>query len=46
MMTVQEAAAILQAGWSGPDVLFRGVSTDSRTVAAPDGAVRMCYSGV
>lgn len=34
MMTVQEAAAILQAGWSGPDVLFRGVSTDSRTVAA------------
>ncbi len=36
MMTVQEAARILHAGWSGPDVLFTGVSTDSRTLRQGD----------
>lgn len=32
MMMVQEAAQILHADWSGPDVYFNGVSTDSRTL--------------
>lgn len=33
MMTVQQAATILQAEWSGPDIQFNGVSTDSRMLA-------------
>lgn len=36
MMTVQEAASILQAEWNGLDALIKGVSTDSRTLAAGD----------
>lgn len=32
MMMVHEAADILHAGWSGSDVSFTGVSTDSRTL--------------
>lgn len=32
MMTVKEAAQVLHTGWSGEDVLFNGVSTDSRTL--------------
>ncbi len=31
-MRLQEAAAVLNARWQGNDVLFTGVSTDSRTV--------------
>ena len=36
MMTVKEAAELLHAGWSGKDVLFTGVSTDSRTLKEGD----------
>lgn len=36
MMTVQEAARALHAEWRGADVLFSGVSTDSRTVGRGD----------
>ncbi|QOJ24769.1 MAG: UDP-N-acetylmuramoyl-tripeptide--D-alanyl-D-alanine ligase [Gammaproteobacteria bacterium] len=36
MMTVQEAAQVLHAEWSGHDVLFTGVSTDSRTLKEGD----------
>jgi UDP-N-acetylmuramoyl-tripeptide--D-alanyl-D-alanine ligase len=36
MMTVQEAAQVLHAGWSGPNVSFTGVSTDSRTLRRGD----------
>ncbi|MBS0298439.1 MAG: UDP-N-acetylmuramoyl-tripeptide--D-alanyl-D-alanine ligase [Proteobacteria bacterium] len=36
MMTVQEAAQVLHAEWSGRDVLFTGVSTDSRTLKEGD----------
>lgn len=36
MMTVKEAADELHAEWSGKDVLFTGVSTDSRTLKAGD----------
>ena len=32
MMMISEAAQVLHAGWSGGDVLFTGVSTDSRTL--------------
>ena len=32
MMMVKEAAQVLHADWSGKDVLFTGVSTDSRTL--------------
>jgi UDP-N-acetylmuramoyl-tripeptide--D-alanyl-D-alanine ligase len=32
MMTIKEAAQMLCADWSGKDVLFTGVSTDSRTL--------------
>jgi len=32
MMMISEAAHVLHAGWSGEDVLFTGVSTDSRTL--------------
>lgn len=32
MITVQQAATILQAEWNGPDARFIGVSTDSRTL--------------
>ncbi len=32
MMTVQEAAHALSAKWKGENVLFTGVSTDSRTI--------------
>lgn len=36
MMTIREAAQVLNAGWSGEDVLFTGVSTDSRTLKPGD----------
>ena len=36
MMTVKEAADILHADWRGEDVLFTGVSTDSRTLREGD----------
>lgn len=36
MMTVQEAAHIIGAGWNGKDAYFKGVSTDSRTVQEGD----------
>lgn len=36
MMMVQETAQILHADWSGPDVHFNGVSTDSRTLKQGD----------
>ncbi|MDP1557946.1 MAG: UDP-N-acetylmuramoyl-tripeptide--D-alanyl-D-alanine ligase [Nitrosomonas sp.] len=36
MMAVQEAAHALNAGWSGEDAVFTGVSTDSRTVQPGD----------
>ena len=35
-MTVKEAAEVLHADWSGKDVLFTGVSTDSRTLREGD----------
>ncbi|MDV6344986.1 UDP-N-acetylmuramoyl-tripeptide--D-alanyl-D-alanine ligase [Nitrosomonas sp. Is37] len=36
MLTVQEAACALAAGWNGENVLFTGVSTDSRTIKHGD----------
>ncbi|MGH8763693.1 MAG: UDP-N-acetylmuramoyl-tripeptide--D-alanyl-D-alanine ligase [Nitrosospira sp.] len=36
MMTVQKVARALHAEWCGEDVLFTGVSTDSRTAAHGD----------
>ena len=36
MMMVKEAAQVLHTGWSGEDVLFNGVSTDSRTLKRGD----------
>ncbi len=36
MMTIREAAQVLQAGWDGRDGLFTGVSTDSRTLKPGD----------
>jgi len=36
MMTIREAAQVLQAEWNGQDGLFTGVSTDSRTLKAGD----------
>ena len=36
MMMVQEVARVLHAKWHGEDVLFTGVSTDSRTVKRGD----------
>lgn len=36
MMTIREAAQVLQAGWNGQDGLFTGVSTDSRTLKPGD----------
>ena len=36
MMTVQEAARVLQADWVGEDAYFTGISTDSRTVTRGD----------
>lgn len=36
MMTVQEAARVLQAEWVGEDAYFTGISTDSRTVTRGD----------
>lgn len=36
MMTIREAAQVLQAGWDGQDGLFTGVSTDSRTLKPGD----------
>lgn len=36
MMTAKEAAHILRADWTGKDVLFTGVSTDSRTLKRGD----------
>ncbi len=36
MMTVKEAAEVLHADWSGKDVIFTGVSTDSRTLREGD----------
>ncbi|QOJ20736.1 MAG: UDP-N-acetylmuramoyl-tripeptide--D-alanyl-D-alanine ligase [Gammaproteobacteria bacterium] len=36
MMTIREAAQVLQAEWSGQDGLFTGVSTDSRTLKSGD----------
>lgn len=36
MMTVKEAAEVLHADWHGKDVLFTGVSTDSRTLKEGD----------
>lgn len=36
MMTIREAAQVLQAGWNGQDGLFTGVSTDSRTLEPGD----------
>ena len=36
MMTVQKAARALHAEWRGEDVLFTGVSTDSRTAGHGD----------
>tara|TARA_Y100001936_G_scaffold209202_2_gene215198 strand:+ start:11970 stop:13337 length:1368 start_codon:yes stop_codon:yes gene_type:complete len=36
MMTVQEVAHILHAEWHGKDVLFTGVSTDSRDIKGGD----------
>lgn len=36
MMTIREAAQVLNADWSGEDVLFTGVSTDSRTLKPGD----------
>ena len=36
MMTVKEAADVLHADWRGKDVLFTGVSTDSRTLREGD----------
>lgn len=36
MMTVSEAARVLKAEWSGTDVRFTGVSTDSRTLKPGD----------
>lgn len=36
MMTVQEAAHALHADWRGENVLFTGVSTDSRTTQPDD----------
>ncbi|MBL8497152.1 UDP-N-acetylmuramoyl-tripeptide--D-alanyl-D-alanine ligase [Nitrosomonas sp. JL21] len=32
MMMISEVAHVLQTGWNGGDVLFTGVSTDSRTL--------------
>lgn len=36
MMTIREAAQVLKSGWSGADVSFTGVSTDSRTLKQGD----------
>ena len=36
MMMAQEVARVLHAKWHGEDVLFTGVSTDSRTVKRGD----------
>ncbi|MEK7772419.1 MAG: Mur ligase domain-containing protein, partial [Pseudomonadota bacterium] len=36
MMMVKEAAHVLHADWMGRDVLFTGVSTDSRTLKQGD----------
>ncbi|MFZ1853267.1 MAG: UDP-N-acetylmuramoyl-tripeptide--D-alanyl-D-alanine ligase [Nitrosomonas sp.] len=36
MMTIRQAASALHVGWNGKDVLFTGVSTDSRTVKKGD----------
>jgi UDP-N-acetylmuramoyl-tripeptide--D-alanyl-D-alanine ligase len=36
MMTVKETADVLHADWSGKDVLFTGVSTDSRMLKEGD----------
>ena len=35
-MTIRQAASALQVEWNGKDVLFTGVSTDSRTVKKGD----------
>jgi len=36
MMHIQEAASAINARWQGSDVLFTGVSTDSRTLSQGD----------
>ena len=36
MITIREAAQVLQARWNGQDGLFTGVSTDSRTLKPGD----------
>ena len=36
MMTVHEAAQVLNTDWTGSDVLFTGISTDSRTLKPGD----------